>query len=237
MNKYLPGRRTLLFVASLLFSLYVLAPIAWLVSSSVQTEAEITTESEAPGYRWALGADLGLVINGSIGRRDYARNGFALRLHGDILVSEATRIGVQAYLHLSAFGQQEDAGFPRALSIVDLGGAAYWHKRLWRDLHFTPLAGLSLSALSVDSLDGVSSFGTLAVRLEAAVEWRFPGGRHVVRFTPIALSLYLPAAVQLAGASADRTDLGLNSSGTTWAITLGYSYRFESAPFPTWRLE
>jgi multiple sugar transport system permease protein len=43
MNKFLPGRRTLLFAASLLFSLYVLAPVAWLVSSSVQTEAEITS--------------------------------------------------------------------------------------------------------------------------------------------------------------------------------------------------
>jgi multiple sugar transport system permease protein len=43
MNKFLPGRRTLLFAASLLFSLYVLAPVAWLLSSSVQTEAEITS--------------------------------------------------------------------------------------------------------------------------------------------------------------------------------------------------
>ncbi len=43
MNTFLPGRRTLLFVGSLLFALYVLAPIAWLVSSSVQSEAEITS--------------------------------------------------------------------------------------------------------------------------------------------------------------------------------------------------
>lgn len=37
------GRRALLFTASLLFSLYVLAPVAWLVSSSFQSEAEITS--------------------------------------------------------------------------------------------------------------------------------------------------------------------------------------------------
>ena len=37
------GRRSLLFAASLLFSLYVLAPVAWLVSSSFQSEAEITS--------------------------------------------------------------------------------------------------------------------------------------------------------------------------------------------------
>lgn len=43
MNILLPGRRTLLFFASLLFAVYVLAPIAWLVSSSLQSEAEITS--------------------------------------------------------------------------------------------------------------------------------------------------------------------------------------------------
>ena len=43
MNPFLPGRRTLLFFGSLLFALYVLAPIAWLVSSSIQSEAEITS--------------------------------------------------------------------------------------------------------------------------------------------------------------------------------------------------
>ena len=43
MNFLLPGRRTLLFFGSLLFALYVLAPIAWLVSSSLQSEAEITS--------------------------------------------------------------------------------------------------------------------------------------------------------------------------------------------------
>ena len=43
MTSFLPGRRTMLLLASLLFSLYVLAPIAWLVSSSLQSEAEITS--------------------------------------------------------------------------------------------------------------------------------------------------------------------------------------------------
>jgi len=43
MNFFLPGRRTLIFFGSLLLALYVLAPIAWLVSSSLQSEAEITS--------------------------------------------------------------------------------------------------------------------------------------------------------------------------------------------------
>lgn len=37
------GRNALLFIGSLLFALYVLAPVAWLVSSSFQSEREITS--------------------------------------------------------------------------------------------------------------------------------------------------------------------------------------------------
>jgi multiple sugar transport system permease protein len=37
------SKRALLFIGSLLFILYVLAPIGWLVSSSLQSEAEITS--------------------------------------------------------------------------------------------------------------------------------------------------------------------------------------------------
>ena len=43
LSSFLPGRRAMLFMASLAFSLYVLAPIAWLLSSSLQSEAEITS--------------------------------------------------------------------------------------------------------------------------------------------------------------------------------------------------
>lgn len=44
MKKYLPTtKQSLLFVASVLFALYVLAPVAWLVSSSFQSESEITS--------------------------------------------------------------------------------------------------------------------------------------------------------------------------------------------------
>ena len=38
------GRRALLFVASIAFLAYVLAPIAWLVSSSFQSESELTSK-------------------------------------------------------------------------------------------------------------------------------------------------------------------------------------------------
>ncbi|MBN9429192.1 MAG: carbohydrate ABC transporter permease [Burkholderiales bacterium] len=38
-----PGRRVVLLLSSLLFAAYVLAPIGWLLSSSLQSEAEITS--------------------------------------------------------------------------------------------------------------------------------------------------------------------------------------------------
>ena len=43
LNLHHPGRSLLLFFGSLVFALYVLAPVAWLVSSSFQPEAEITS--------------------------------------------------------------------------------------------------------------------------------------------------------------------------------------------------
>lgn len=43
MNHSSIGRRAALLAGSLLLALYVLAPIAWLLSSSIQTEAEITS--------------------------------------------------------------------------------------------------------------------------------------------------------------------------------------------------
>ncbi len=43
LDRWLPGRRVFLLVSSLMVALYVLAPIAWLVSSSFQSEAEITS--------------------------------------------------------------------------------------------------------------------------------------------------------------------------------------------------
>lgn len=43
MNNSTLGKRALLLIASLLFIIYVVAPIAWLLSSSFQSEAEITS--------------------------------------------------------------------------------------------------------------------------------------------------------------------------------------------------
>jgi hypothetical protein len=203
--------------------------------------ASLAVAVEQPGYKWSLGADLGLVVNGSVGQREYARSGFKLRVNGAGLLSEQLRIGLEVYLHLAAFGESREdlLNARRALSIVDLGAGFFWHKHLTRSLHITPLVGLSLSALSVDTRDGLQSYGTLGVRLEPALEWRFPGGRHVLRVVPLGLNHYLGTDRQIAGEDQALSlyDLGLDRGGTTWSFTVGYTYRFDRTPFPVWNLE
>jgi len=198
-------------------------------------ETVLAMGAEAPNYLWGLGADLGFVFNGSVGQREYAENGLALRINGAMLLSERTRLGIEAYLHLAAFGESEL--FMQALSIVDFGGAVYWHKHLTRGLHFTPLAGLSLSALSVDTRDGLFSYGAFGLRFEAALEWRLPGGRHVLRAAPIALHVYPGTSLQIAGEREPSSFFGLDRTGVTWTFTVGYSYRFETPLFRRWQLE
>jgi hypothetical protein len=185
----------------------------------------------APGYRWMLGGDLGLAVNTSVGLREYGRTGLALQLHAGVLLSQRLRLGLETYFHLTNFPERDDVVVSEPMSIISVGAAGFWHKRLWRDLHVTPLAGLQLSALSVDSREGRQTYGTLGLRLEAALEWRFPGGRHVVRAAPFALRLYLPAG-QIAGEETDAAVFGFDSGGATWAFTVGYSYRFEGPPLP-----
>lgn len=205
--------------------------------AETEAEAEATLDPEAPGYRWSLGADIGFVRNGTLADRDFGQSGLAIQAHVGAIVASQLRLGVELYLHLSAFGERTDGGSSRTLTAADLGAAAFWHKRIWRDIHFTPAAGLHVSSLTVDTANGTPSFGTGGIRLEAAAEWRFGGGRHVVRVAPISLNYYFGAGGRLFGADFLPEDFGLDDGGTTWSFTIGYTYRFEKPPFPGWTLE
>jgi hypothetical protein len=191
----------------------------------------VVVDPEAPGYRWSLGADLGFVRNNSLGDRTFGKNGVAVQAHVAAIVAPRLRLGVEIYLHLSAFGERDDAGLSNTMTIADVGAALFWHKRLWRDLYFTPAGGLNLSFITVDTSSDTPTFGTLGVRLEAAVEWRFAGGRHVVRAAPISLSYSFPSG-RVFGGDLPPEDFGLDQGGTTWAFIVGYTYRFERGPFP-----
>lgn len=200
------------------------------------TTAEEEVESEAPGYRWTLGADLGLAVNSSVGLREYGRAGLALQIQAGLLISQKLRLGGLGYFALSTFPQRDDVVVSQPLTVTSLGVAAFWHKRLWKQLHLTPLFGLDLTALSVDTAGGVEGYGTLGVRLEAAVEWRFPGGHHVLRAVPFALNHYFPAG-QITGDRAPAEDYGFDHGGNTWSILFGYCYRFEGPAIPGLNLE
>jgi hypothetical protein len=200
-------------------------------------ETEPPPDPEAPGYFWALGADVGFARLGTLGDREFGDNALAIRAHVDAMVAQRLRLGVQLYLHISAFGESPDAPAARTLTITDFGAAAFWHKRIWRDIHFTPAAGLHLTSMTVDTSTATPSFGTGGLRLEAAAEWRFGGGRHVVRVAPLSLSVYFGAGGRLFGDEFVPADFGLDDGGATWAFTVGYTYRFERPPFPWWTLE
>jgi hypothetical protein len=200
-----------------------------------ETNVSATAEPD-PGlnYRWSLGAELGILHNNSVGDAFFNRNGTDLKLHADFLISRRLAVGVQPYLDFSFVGgKPDDTGKSRDLVIGDLGAAIYLHRKLWRSLWVTPLAGVHLSGLNPYGAGGGDSFATFGFRFEGGLAWVFGRGMHVVTFVPVSLNVYLPAAVSNSTASL----YGFDHTGTTWGITVGYTIRFQSGPFPGLMLE
>ncbi len=201
-------------------------------------EAQLSATAPLPlDYRFAMGADLGAVGNSGLGSPSAATGGLAVKLHGDLLIAPRRQIGLEAYLHVSLFGEDDGGGPSTSLSIFDLGLAGYWHRRLWGDFYLTPLAGLHFAAISNGTLDGTDTYGTLGLRLEAGVEWIFGDGRHALKATPISLNYYFGIAGQFAGQREEPAVYGLDDGGAVWAFTIGYTIRFDKGPFAGLNLE
>jgi tetratricopeptide (TPR) repeat protein len=178
-------------------------------------------------YRWSLGVELGVMTSG-MGRtaEQFQDSGGTLKIHTSYYVWPEARLGVQGYLEVSVsravdMGTQEKV--PQ-LSIVDLGGALYHHRKLSSNLFVTPLAGLHLSGLQPyqDKNDPLT-FSTFGVKLEAAFSATLGDGRHIVSLTPM-LSYYFPASDTEQGFA---RDFGFDKGGTVMALTLGYTHRFK----------
>lgn len=183
-------------------------------------------------YNWSLGAALGLV-GSSIGDADlYGRGGATLKLHADFMWLSSLKLGVQGYVNLTQIGAETmTGGVQDSLEIVDFGGALYKHIPL-RQVQITPLVGVQLSGLQPSDTfaEPVVKAG---LRLEAGVSWLLGTSRtHVISLVP-ALTLYSATADDQASAAF----YGLDGSGTTMAVTLGYTMRFKtpfgSMPFIT----
>jgi hypothetical protein len=199
-------------------------------------------------YTWTLGVDL-FGGGGQIGRADYYGSAVGgLRIKGDYMVSQASRVGVQGYFQLSHLGPgSNDQFFVDTLDIFDVGLAGYKHLCLGSTprLCVTPLAGVHLSLMSpANDMDGAGSqvfnYAGVGLRGEVAITYAF--GRRFEH----ALSVMGGVNVysQVFSAPADdgsglgtAADVGLDKGGAAGYLGLGYTYRFNtplgSSPFVT----
>lgn len=186
----------------------------------LQQEAEPTDD-----YNWSLGAALGFVGSSLGDEALYGRGGANLKLHADFMWLSSLKLGVQGYINITQIGSEVMADeFKDSLEVVDFGAALYKHIPL-RQVLLTPLVGVQLSGLQPgDTFAEPVVKGGL--RLEAAVSWILGASRtHVISVIP-ALTYYSATAEDQASAAF----YGLEDSGTTVALTVGYTMRFKT-PF------
>jgi tetratricopeptide (TPR) repeat protein len=182
--------------------------------------AEATVEREGR-YGWGLSLQLGAARN-NYDNDSFQKGGLDLKIGVDLMLLRKPRMGLQPYVHLSVFSDKSTQA-QKALSIFDLGAAWFWHVRLGSSsFYFTPLAGLSVSFLNPSGVD--SSYATVGIRFEAALDWVI-GERHVLSLGPT-FTIYPPAG-QISGTATDASTFGLDGTGSTFAIVLGYTYRFD----------
>jgi tetratricopeptide (TPR) repeat protein len=189
--------------------------------------AEAEVEKSPGDYRFALGADLGIARNRSIGNDELAKSGGLLKLHADFYILPTARLGIRASLDFTTFSGGEQTGLRKTLQVTDFGGGMFWHARITDNFWVTPLAGVMFSILQPDAeLYNADPYVTFGFRVEAALQYLFGGGHHVIAFTPL-VNAYLPAsndnAVRL------PSEWGLDTGGVSFAFCLGYAYRFTEA--------
>jgi hypothetical protein len=191
-----------------------------------------TQAGATPGaYAWSLGVQLDMFANGGIGHvgdtHIYAPGGAMLRLFGNFIVSEAHQLGVQGY---AGFGglppHKDDNPEGDGLAMVDLGAAAFMHRRLGGNLYMTPLAGLHLAVQQPQELS--QGYVGLGARAELAFAWLFgQSGEHAFAVTP-GVNVYFPSGGEVEGFEAEA--FGFDKTRSTVGVGIGYTYRF-STPF------
>jgi hypothetical protein len=198
-------------------------------------------------YTWTLGIDL-FGGGGSIGQTDYYGSAATgLRLKGDYLLNPVTRLGAQAYLQITHFGQGDmQSALVDTLDIFDLGIAGYKHlcPHSAQRLCLTPLLGVQLAMMSpAGESDGegsqVFNYAALGARLELGAHYAFGSRYEHVLGVMVGMNIYS----KVFSGPEDTTDMltiaeaGLDKGGAAAYIGIGYTYRFRtplgSAPFIT----
>ncbi|MFH0900214.1 MAG: hypothetical protein V2A73_06265 [Pseudomonadota bacterium] len=168
-------------------------------------------------YRWSLGGSIGPAgtnINGE------AKSAGSLRLHGSLLLSQERNLGIQLYLGSTT---TDAAGGGEVFMITDVGGAAFWHRRLRGRFVFTPLLGLHVTTILTENAND-EYFPTVGLRLDAL--FSYVVGRHEFWAGP-SLSLYAAAGKSMPNAYHEAAEYGLDEGGRILSVQFGYSYRFE----------
>ena len=200
-------------------------------AASYPPPAEAEVEKQPGDYRFAVGADVGIARNRSIGDSTLAKQGGVLKLHGDFYILPVARLGIRAALDFYTFTTGgEDPGLlgdPVLLQITDFGGHLFWHARITDAFWVTPMAGVMFSVLQPDAQAFNSDpYVTFGFRFETALQYLFGGGHHVISFSPL-VNAYLPASNDNAAIAPQAW--GLDNGGISFAFCLGYSYRFTEA--------
>ncbi|WP_428261364.1 tetratricopeptide repeat protein [Haliangium sp.] len=165
-------------------------------------------------YSWSLGASIGF-LGASIGREgDYAGSGVNVQFDANFIIAPRRQLGLQGYLGITQVA--EDLA-PSAITIVDIGAAAFKHIRRQR-FYVTPLAGAHLTLMQPeDALEGVATGG---LHGQVSFSWILGAQRnHVLSVSPT-LNLYFP------GSGIDAEAFGLDEASATIAVNFGYTLRF-----------
>ena len=198
-------------------------------------------------YTWTLGVDL-YAGGGQLGQKDwYGSAATGIRFKGDYLINPAAKLGAEAYLQITHFGQGKmQASLPVApdqLDVFDIGLAGYKHLCLAgvQRLCLTPLVGVQLAMLApgsqqTDPSSTVSNYTSVGGRAQISADFAFGSQYEHVLSAMFGVNVY--SAVLSADATADPPEtIGLDKGGAFAYFGVGYTYRFDTpfgqAPFVT----
>jgi len=187
---------------------------------------DASAEKDSSTYGWALGVGLAPMRN-NYQDSGFKRAGFGLKIFAEFPVLSKLHMGIAPYLAFATFQDDPSSAVQhKPLSIFDIGASWFWQVRFGRsNFYFTPSAGVSASFLNPQDVDGSNvSYLTAGIRLETALSWVI-ANRHVLSLAP-ALTIY-PPGTQISGQRLDQAQAGLSGTGSTFAVLLEYSYRFD----------
>ncbi len=194
-------------------------------------------------YTWTLGVDF-FGGGGRVGQASaYGTTSTGVRIKGDYMLNAPARVGAQAYIQISHYGQGDRQLAADTLDIFDVGLALYKHLCLSNSprLCVTPLAGAQIALMSPANADDgtgsqVFNYAALGGRLEVALQYAFGKRFEHVLGLGVGVNLYSAVFADPADGST-AMQVGLDRGGAAGYLGLGYTYRFNtplgSSPFVT----